>query len=140
MADTKQETKAEVTLDTDLTTITTDQLETHQRRLWDRSTACDRERERRQALPWVWKAEEETVAQIRKALGKPATRGADKPEPWEKPTSPIDAYVKGDRVTHDGKNWVATGSGMILTAPGVTDPIQYDLWRTAEPAPTAETA
>lgn len=140
MADTKEETTVEVTLDTDLTTITTEQLETHQRRLWDRSTACDRERERRQALPWVWKAEEETITQIRKALKKPATRGADSPEPWQQPTSAIDAYVKGDQVTHDGKTWVATGNGMILTAPGVTDPIQHDLWRAEEPATTAEAA
>lgn len=129
MADTKQETKAEVTLDTDLTTITTEQLETHQRRLWDRSTACDRERERRNALPWVWKAEEETVTQIRKALKKPATRGTDSPEPWQQPTSAIDAYLKGDHVTHNGKTWVATGNGMITAEPGAHDPIQGEVWR-----------
>ena len=131
MADTKQETKAEVTLDTDLTTITTEQLETHQRRLWDRSTACDRERDRRNALPWVWKAEEETVTQIRKALKKPATRGTDSPEPWQQPTSAIDAYLKGDQVTHDGKTWVAIGEGMITAEPGAHDPIQGEVWRAA---------
>ena len=129
-----------ITLDTDLTTLTDQELGTHQQACWDRSMAIDKERERRNALPWVWKAEEETVTQIRKALKKPATRGTDSPEPWQQPTSAIDAYVKGDQVTHDGKTWVATGNGMILTAPGVPDPIQHDLWRAEEPATTAETA
>lgn len=129
-----------LTLESDLTLLTNEELDQLQKACWKKGDDVNTERSRRQALPWVWKAEEETVTQIRKALKKPATRGADSPEPWQQPTSAIDAYLKGDQVTHDGKTWVAIGEGMILTAPGATDPIQHDMWRAVEPAPAAETA
>ncbi len=117
------------TLDTDLTTLTDQELGTHQQACWDRSMAIDKERSRRQALPWVWANEEATVTAIRAALKKPAHRGADKPEAWVKPTSPLDAYITGDRVTHNGDTWTATGKGMLTAEPGTPDPIQAELWR-----------
>ena len=134
MTETK-ETK--VTLDTDLKTITTATLETHQRQLWERSAECDKERNRREALPWVWEAEEESVTQIRKALNKPATRGVLNPKPWEQPTSPLNTYIAGDRVTHQDKTWVAIGKGTITTTPGVEDSVQGPMWR-HEPTPKKE--
>lgn len=118
-----------ITLDTDLTTLTDQELGSHQQACWDRSMAIDKERERRNALPWVWDSDEKTVTTIRGALNKPGHRGADKPEPWIKPTSAIDAYLKGDRVTHNGDTWVATGRGMIMDPPGTQPVDQPELWR-----------
>ena len=118
-----------ITLDTDLTTLTDQELGTHQQACWDRSMAIDKEHERRQALPWVWANEEATVTAIRAALKKPAHRGEDKLEAWVAPTSPLDAYITGDRVTHDGDTWVATGRGMIMDPPGTQPVDQAELWR-----------
>lgn len=113
-----------ITLDTDLTTITTEQLETHQRRLWDRSTACDRERERRQALPYVWANETQIVKSLRAALNNTPEAGA----PWKQPENITGAYIDGDIVTYEKKTWQATGDGAIMFAPSTAHPIMGQRW------------
>lgn len=118
-----------LTLESDLTLLTDEELTQLQQACWKKGDDVNTERSRRQALPWVWANEEATVTAIRAALKKPATRGTDSPEPWQQPTSAIDAYLKGDHVTHNGKTWVATGNGMITAEPGAHDPIQGEVWR-----------
>lgn len=116
-------------LDSDLTLLTDEELTQLQQACWKKGDDVNTERSRRQALPWVWANEEATVTAIRAALKKPAHRGEDKPEPWVAPTSPLDAYITGDRVTHKDSTWAATGKGMLTAEPGTHDPIQGEVWR-----------
>lgn len=87
------------------------------------------ERRRREALPFVWAAEESTVASIRAALSKPARIGQDHDVPaWVKPETIMDAYINGDRVTHGGDTWTANAEGALYVAPGTLDPIRGQVW------------
>lgn len=45
--------------------------------------------------------------------------GAGEGEPWEQPTSALDAYRKGAVVEHDGKQWVSTVANNVWK-PGVS--------------------
>lgn len=126
-------------LDSDLALLTDEELTQLQQACWKKGDDVNTERNRRQALPFVWANEETTVKAIRAALQKPATRGEEKPETWKAPTSPLDTWIAGDRVTHKQKIWVATGKGMIATEPSRTDPIQGPVWG-EEPTTVEEVA
>lgn len=123
-------------LDSDLTLLTDEELTQLQQACWKKGDDVNTERNRRQALPFVWANEETTVKAIRAALSKPATRGEEKPETWKAPTSPLDTWIAGDRVAHKDKTWTATGKGMINAEPSKPDPIQGIVWG-EEPAETA---
>ncbi|STC97473.1 hypothetical protein [Corynebacterium renale] len=116
--------KTPITLETPLETLTTAELEAHQRACWDRSTEIDAERQRRQALPYVWASETKMVETLRQVMGNAPKPGAA----WKQPANITAAYIAGDTVTHDGKNWQATGDGAIMHAPGTTHPIMGDRW------------
>lgn len=117
-----------LTLESDLTLLTDEELTQLQQACWKKGDDVNTERSRRQALPWVWANEEATVTAIRAALKKPAHRGEDKLEAWVAPTSPLNAYITGDRVTHKDSTWAATGKGMLTAEPGAHDPIQGEVW------------
>lgn len=116
--------KTQITLKTPLETLTTAELEAHQRDCWDRSTEIDRERDRRQALPYVWANETKMVTTLRQVMGNAPKAGAA----WKQPDNITQAYIDGDTVTHDGKTWQATGDGAIMHAPGITHPIMGERW------------
>lgn len=119
-----------IALDTDVKTLTEEQLDTLYMDLVNRQEDVLTERRRRSALPFIWESDAAAVASIRKALGKPEQVGtAEEPETWAAPTSPMDAYIAGDYVTHDGATWLATGNGGIYIKPGVDDPIQGAVWQ-----------
>lgn len=118
-----------LTLESDLTLLTNEELDQLQKACWKKGDDVNTERNRRQALPFVWANEEQTVKAIRAALSKPATRGTEKPEAWKVPTSPLDTWIAGDRVTHKDRTWTATGKGMISAEPSKPDPIQGEVWR-----------
>lgn len=119
-----------ISLDADVKTLTEEQLDTLYMDLVTRQDDVLTERRRRDALPFIWEADAAAIASIRKALGKPEQAGtAEEPETWAEPTSPMDAYIAGDYVTHDGATWQATGRGGIYIKPGVDDPIQGAVWQ-----------
>lgn len=119
-----------IALDSDVKTLTEEQLDTLYMNLVNRQEDVLTERRRRDALPFIWASDAAAVASIRKALGKPEQVGtAEEPEAWAAPTSPMDAYISGDYVTHDGATWRATGNGGIYAEPGVDDPIQGAVWQ-----------
>lgn len=119
-----------IALDADVKTLTEEQLDTLYMNLVDRQQAVLDERNRRDALPFIWASDAAAIASIRKALGKPEQVGTvEEPAAWAAPTSPMDAYIQGDYVTHDGAMWQAVGRGGIYVEPGVNDPIQGAVWQ-----------
>lgn len=119
-----------IALDADVKTLTEEQLDTLYMNLIDRQEDVLTERRRRDALPFIWASEAAAVVSIRKALGKPEQVGtAEEPETWAQPSNPLDVYVAGDYVAHDGATWLATGRGGIYAEPGVDDPIQGTVWQ-----------
>lgn len=119
-----------IALDADVKTLTEEELDKLYMNLVDRQDDVLTERRRREALPFVWESDAAAIASIRKALGKPEQVGtAEEPDTWAEPTSPMDAYIAGDYVTHDGSTWQAIGRGGIYAEPGVDDPIQGEVWQ-----------
>lgn len=117
--------KDTITLETPLDTLTTQQLEAHQRDCWDRSTQIDQERDRRQALPYVWANETKMVTTLRQVMGNAPKPG----QAWKQPENITAAYINGDTVTHDGHRWQAYGDGAIMFAPGTAHPIMGERWQ-----------
>ena len=107
-----------------LENLTDSQLEEHQRQCWDRSNNIDQERQRRQALPYVWASETQIIQSLRTALGNAPEAGA----PWKQPENITGAYIDGDIVTHEEKKWQATGDGAIMFAPQTVHPIMGQRW------------
>lgn len=121
-----------IALDADVKTLTEGQLDDLYMGLVDRQQAVLDERNRRQALPFIWESDAAAVASIRKALGKPEQLGTvDAPETWKAPTSPMDAYIAGDYVQVSTKTYRAVGNGAIHVKPGTNDPIQGTVWEEA---------
>lgn len=118
-----------IPFETDVKTLTEEQLEEFHMQLLRRQDDIYHERNRRQALPFIWESEVITVKSIRAALGKPEYLGEDGDiAPWTQPTNPMNAHIADDRVNHNGKDWIAVGRGTIYTEPGVEDPIQGAVW------------
>lgn len=105
--------------------LTDIQLDEHQRQCWDRSNDIEAERQRRQALPYVWDNETKIVTTLRATLNNAPKPGAA----WKQPENITGAYIEGDEVTHEGKQWQATGLGAIMFAPGTTHPIMGERWQ-----------
>lgn len=123
-----------IALDSDVKKLTEDQLDNLYMKLVDRQQDVLTERNRRQALPFIWESEAAAVVSIRKALGKPERVGTqEEPAEWVEPSSPMDAYVAQDVVLYNAEAWVATGKGAIYAEPGVADPIQGDVWHKQGP-------
>lgn len=119
-----------IALDADVKTLTEEQLDTLYMDLVNRQQAVLDERNRRDALPFVWESDAAAIASIRKAMGKPEQAGtAEEPATWAAPTSPMDAYIEGDYVTHNSVTWLVVGRGAIYIEPGVDDPIQGAVWQ-----------
>lgn len=119
-----------IALDADVKKLTEEQLDDLYMKLVDRQQDVLTERNRRQALPFIWESEAAAVVSIRKALGKPEHVGTqEEPVAWAAPASAMDAYTAGDYVTHNGVTWQATGNGGIYTEPGTEDPIQGAVWQ-----------
>lgn len=119
-----------ISLDADVKTLTEEQLDTLYMDLVNRQEDVLTERRRRDSLPFIWASDAAAVASIRKALGKPEQAGtAEEPATWAAPTSPMDAYIAGDYVTHSGIRWLAVGRGAIYIEPGTEDPIQGEVWQ-----------
>lgn len=114
-------------LDTDVTTLTSQQLEELRQACWEKDAEVSHEQKRRDALPFVWEAEVTSVKTLRQVTSKTPTPGAA----YATPTSLLDAYIAGDTVTHGGKTWLAVGQGAIFTNPGEADPLQGEVWQEA---------
>ncbi|OFQ34016.1 hypothetical protein HMPREF2943_03110 [Corynebacterium sp. HMSC072D12] len=112
-------------LDTDVTTLTSQQLEELRQACWEKDAEVSHEQKRRDALPFVWEAEVTSVKTLRQVTSTTPTPGAA----YATPTSLLDAYIAGDTVTADGKTWYAVGQGAIFTAPGLVDPVQGEAWK-----------
>lgn len=114
--------------DSDLKTLTEEDLRTHRDQCYRRASEVDTEFRRRAALPFIWASETAMVKQVRAAMSLP-TPGADgEPPAWKQPTTIVDAYIAGDRVTHESATWVATGDGAIMHTPGEPDPVMGQRW------------
>ncbi|MDK6565905.1 hypothetical protein QP222_05710 [Corynebacterium pyruviciproducens] len=123
----------------DLTQYTYAELDEYEKQLNNELQEIWKERDRRRALPFIQARETQLVKDLRAALGKPAHVGVDdQPPAWKKPTSVIDAFIKGDRVEHKKSIWAATGDGIIRAEPGVTDPVSGDVWEKFTPDTTSD--
>lgn len=130
-----------IALDANVKTLTEEELDELYMELLKRQDDVHNERQRRNALPFIWDSEVVTVKTLRQVLGKPEQAGSsEEPVEFVKPTSAMDAYVAEDHVLQNGKHFIATGRGAIYLEPGVNDPIQGLVWNefTGEPNPDEE--
>lgn len=121
---------SDVGLNSDVTRLTDAELDALRDACYAKVNAIAEEHLRRDALPFVWSNEVRLVRGIRAALKKPDPVGAEgTPPEFAEPASAVDAYIPGDKVTVDGRVFVAVGPGAVASAPGVKDPIRGELWR-----------
>lgn len=121
---------SDVGLNSDVTRLTDAELDALRDACYAKVNAIAEEHLRRDALPFVWSNEVRLVRGIRAALKKPDPVGAEGTPPvFAEPASAVDAYIPGDKVTVDGRVFVAVGPGAVVSAPGVKDPIRGELWR-----------
>lgn len=118
-----------IALDANVKTLTEDELEELYMQLIERQNDIHTERQRRNALPFIWESEVETVKMLRQVLGKSEQVGSpEEPVEFVTPTSPMDAYIAGDHVLQNGKHFVAKGRGAIYSEPGKDDLLRGELW------------
>lgn len=118
-----------ISLDANVKTLTEEELDELYMQLLERQDDVHNERQRRNALPFIWDSEVESVKTLRQILGKPEQAGSpDEPIEFVKPSSLMDAYDMDDHVLQNGKHFVAIGRGAIYLEPGVNDPIQGIVW------------
>ena len=114
----------QLNLDTDVKTLSQNQLEELRQLCWNKDSEISNELSRRASMPFIWESELASVRMIRSAM-----KNEPKPfDEWKKPTSIVDAYIIGDTVTYKGKRYLAQGQGALMYAPDGLDPIQGFCW------------
>lgn len=114
----------QLNLDTDVKTLTQNQLEELRQLCWDKDSEISTEVNRRASLPFIWESELASVQMIRTVM-------QNEPKPfseWKRPTNIVDSYIIGDSVTHNGKKYLAQGRGALMYAPDEVDPLQGVVW------------
>ena len=110
----------------DLTKLDAEDLVVHRNRLWEAIRKIDEETERRSALKFLWPQEMSMISMFRKAASYTP------PKTWEKPASPLHAYVMDDVVEFDGKRYQVVGPGAVMFAPNEHDPTRPRCWMLVE--------